>query len=48
VEATGYYTPLVAADGPARTEEFEELVREPGALARWSLRLFADEMAAAR
>jgi hypothetical protein len=41
VEATGYYTPLVRADREAHPELFEQLVKEPGAVARWSLELFA-------
>ena len=48
VEATGYYTPLVPADGAPRPELFEGLLAEPGAIARWSLRMFAEETALAR
>lgn len=48
VEATGYYTPLVPADGAPRPELFEELVAQPGAIASWSLRMFAEESALAR
>ena len=48
VEATGFYTPLVPADGAPRPELFEELVAQPGAIARWSLRMLAEEAALAR
>jgi hypothetical protein len=48
VEATGYYTPLVPANGAPRPELFEELLAEPGAIARWSLRMLAEESALAR
>ena len=48
VEATGYYTPFVPADRDPRPEVFEELVNRPGAVARWSLGLFAAERALAR
>jgi hypothetical protein len=48
VAATGYYTPLVRVDRDARPEVFERLVNEPGEVARWSLELFAAELATYR
>ena len=39
LEATGHYVTLSRASGPGQPERFDQLVREPGAFARFSLEL---------
>jgi hypothetical protein len=43
IEATGYYTILVPAEGEPQPALYQRLVEEPGAFGRWSAELFREE-----